>query len=191
MIDRLCPAGELDARSLSLFIAENFPAFSPSIKTKLVSNDLNRLYRMQLLSRKKMKRTVLGGEIYRGFMYVYWLNKQGRSYVEYLKRTYFHPDFEDYLKKFGLRTNPRSMIAVRQIETDIGGKLDELGETYAEYAYLHSIQQNGRHNRFPIRISFEFVKKLMAQKRKLEQENDRLISDLKVCRTQLEMAMRR
>lgn len=191
IIDRLYPADEFDARSLWQYVVVKFPILSSSVTTKLVSNDLNRLYRMQLLSRRKAKRTILGGEICRGFMYVYWLNKQGKSYIDYLKRTFFHPDFEEYVKKFALRTNVHSALTLRYIEKNIGEKTDDLDEAYAEYLYLYSIRQKGRHKRFPTRVSFEFVKALMEQKRKLEQENEKLMSDLEICRTQLEITKRR
>lgn len=58
--------------------------FSP----KRISNDLNRLYRMQLLKRKRIKRTVTtrtGKSCKRGFRYVYSMTKQGISYSHYLE----------------------------------------------------------------------------------------------------------
>ena len=181
---------EFSARVLSQRIIEQLPSLSSSTNIKLISNDLNRLYRMQLLSRKKVKRPVGGGYEYRGFMYAYTLNKQGRSYVEYLKRTFFHPDFQEYMKKFSIRTNPHAVLALSEIERNIGQKIDDLDETYAEYLYLHSKPRKGRYGRFPTRISFEFVKELMERKHKLEQENERLKADLKVCKMQMQMLKR-
>lgn len=156
---------------------------------------------MQLLSRRKVKRPVVGagrgggkgdndGDEYRGFMYAYRLNKQGRSYVDYLKRTYFFfffdPELQDHTRGFELRTNLQSMLAINEIEKRLGENLDDLDKRYVEYVYLHSkntaAAKSGRHKRFPVRISFEFVKELVERKRKLEQENRKLKADLEACR---------
>jgi hypothetical protein len=196
IIDRMRPDdAEFDARSLYQYVVRHLVASNLQYirtSTKLISNDLNRLYRMQLVSRRKVKRpTTAIGDSYRGFMYAYRLNKQGRSYVNYLKQTFFSSEFQEHFKKFEMRTDPWSAIPLHYIEKNLGEKLDDLEETYAEYVYLFSKPKRGRHMRFPPRVSFEFVKDLMKEKQQLEQENQTLKADLEACRTELEATRRR
>ncbi|MGI0019467.1 MAG: hypothetical protein ACREAY_03240 [Nitrososphaera sp.] len=144
------------------------------------------------MSRKKVKRSVGGADDeYKGYMYTYYLNKQGRSYVDYLKRTLYWPDFQEYYKKILIRTDWRAAVFLNHVESNLNKKTDELDETYAEYLYLYSKIKTGRNKRFPTRISFEFVKNLMERKQKLEQENEQLKADLKTCRTNLEIMRRK
>lgn len=182
---------EFTSRSLALFIQTQFAKSTPCASTKLISNDLNRLYRMQLLSRKRTKRPIAGGGVYRGSMYAYRLNKQGRSYFNHLKKTYFHPEIQQYFQKFALRTNLQSVFGIEEIENNMGNKGDDLNETYAEYAHLFSRPKLGRSRRFPTRISFEFVKELMQKKQSLERENRALKAELKTLQLRLAMLMRR
>lgn len=185
-IARMSPNGaEFDARSLYYYIMQQPSFVNLNTTVKLVSNDLNRLYRMQLVSRKKVKRPAGSVHGYRGFMYSYRLNKQGKSYVNYLRRTFFIPNFQDYMRKFTMRTNLQSKMAISKIEREMGKKIDDLDETYAEYLYLYSKPGKGRQKRFPPRISFEFVKGLMDKKRKLEQENAALKSELEAAQREL------
>ena len=144
---------------------------------------------MQFLSRRRVKRPVYGGDEYRGFMYSYRLNKQGRSYIDYLKMTLFNPRFQDHLKRRMLHIKPLSAAEIDDIQSSLGEKTDYLNEEYAEYFYLHSRSQKGRYKRFPLRIRFEFVEELIKRKRKLEQENASLKAQLEDTRTQLKLLM--
>jgi hypothetical protein len=91
---------EFDSREVSLhiitkFVTRNFDrdvAMATKNSVKRVSNDLNRLYRMQLLSRKRVKRTCEanrlvddGRKCSRGFMFKYSFTRQGLRYITYLK----------------------------------------------------------------------------------------------------------
>lgn len=60
---------------------------SKEINTKRISNDLDRLYRMRFLKRKRQKRRVVnkyGANVRKGFEYVYSISKQGKSYIYHL-----------------------------------------------------------------------------------------------------------
>lgn len=60
------------------------------IAPKRISNDLDRLYCMDLLKRKRRKRMVVdqyGNDVNKGFEYVYSLSSQGRKYHQYLHGT--------------------------------------------------------------------------------------------------------
>jgi hypothetical protein len=188
VIDKMSPNGaEFDTRSLYLYILRQPSTFKTNFK--LLSNDLNRLYRMQLLSRRRVKRPVYGGDGYRGFMYSYRLNKQGRSYIDYLKLTFFNSEVQDHLKRLMLHVKPQSAAEIDDTERSLGEKTDYLNEEYAEYFFLHSRSRKGRHKRFPLRIRFEFVEELMRRKRKLEQENASLKGELEDTRTKLKILM--
>jgi hypothetical protein len=66
--------------------ASGYSAYETAM-TKRLSNDLNRLYRMTFLTRKRAKREVTtrrGLKCNRGYKYVYRISSQGRSYVNYL-----------------------------------------------------------------------------------------------------------
>jgi hypothetical protein len=57
------------------------------INTKRISNDLDRLYRMRFLKRRRQKRMVVnkyGANVRKGFEYVYSISKQGKSYLYHL-----------------------------------------------------------------------------------------------------------
>ena len=64
---------------------------SPSterVLMKRTSDQLARLYRMGFLSRRRVRRicsTARGRRCYRGFMYLYRINKQGQDYLTYRK----------------------------------------------------------------------------------------------------------
>ena len=183
---------QFSARTVFQYITNQLSQPVPATTIKIVSNDLSRLYRMQLLSRKRVKRPVSGGEgEFKGYMYTYYLNKQGRSYVDYLKRTFYWLDFQEYCRKFLIRTDWRAAVVLNHIESNFNKKMDDLDETYAEYVYFHLKSKISKNKRFPTRISFEFVKKLMERKQRLEQENEQLKNDLKVCQMNLEMTKRR
>ena len=66
---------------------EGAPSIARHASVKRVSNDLNRLYRMGFLNRKRQKRQVPigGGKLcFRGYKYMYRISKQGRQYLDYL-----------------------------------------------------------------------------------------------------------
>lgn len=182
---------EFDARSVYQYILTKSAPQALKTSIKLISNDLGRLYRMQLVSRKKVKRVVGDGYSYRGFMYSYRLNKQGKSYINYLGLTLNSADLQRHRKKYELRTNVHTVLPIWKIEENMGDKLDDLDTTYAEYAYLNSDLVRGRYKRFPVKISFTFVKELIEKKHRLEEENEKLKTDLMVCRKELDVIRRR
>jgi len=77
--------------------------FLPRFKTKLISNDLRRLYAMGFLKRRRVKRkckTKNGKICFRGYEYRYSISSQGWKYLEYLvrgKREDEMRDFDDLL----------------------------------------------------------------------------------------------
>ena len=67
-----------------------FPRFLPFLqrfRTKLISNDLRRLYAMGFLKRRRVKRlcrTKSGKTCFRGYEYRYSISSQGWKYLRYL-----------------------------------------------------------------------------------------------------------
>jgi len=86
-------ADEFDAISFSQRVLSSIPAYEKDVRkrfcVKRISNDLNRLYKMSFLKRRRIKRKVTtqsGRACHRGFCYEYRISKQGLKYLDYLKR---------------------------------------------------------------------------------------------------------
>ncbi len=63
------------------------PRLVKRLQPKIVSNDLRRLYMMGFLRRRRVKRecrTKSGKKGYKGYKYMYRINRQGWDYIEYL-----------------------------------------------------------------------------------------------------------
>ena len=178
---------QFSSKQLARIISEEYSVNSRPADIKTVSNDLARLYRMQLLSRKRVRRPVRGGDENRGYMYLYSPNKQGRQYIEHLKETWFSPEIQNHFKSFHLWTTPNSAIPLRDIEEKVGKRHDFLDEAYAEQVYLHKQSKKGRRNRFPPKIPFERFDDAVKRVHKLEEEKDELKADLERARKELRL----
>jgi|GEM_PF-2036940 hypothetical protein len=112
--------------------------------TKRLSGDLDRLYRMGLISRKRIKRIIHSRNsrpVMRGFAYRYSISKQGWQYLEHLSRggkTHSEPiqDAADLL--------------ARDAAIDTYRRLPEaLADEPAKILIKKQFTDRGRHLRFP------------------------------------------
>lgn len=180
ILDASTQVNEFSAKDLATAIPLRFPSDQDALKSsnvKLISNDLARLYRMQFLSRRRIKREVnSGGNLCnRGYMYMYRLNKQGRSYIEYLKATYpYGKDFQDYFKHVAMKINPKTVAYLHLFKKSMADSIEDDDEEYVQYLYRLSDFAKGRYSRFAPRIGLEYLKNLIETKRKLKERNEKL-----------------
>ena len=161
-----------------LISAEFFPAKPPhfSLLPKLyspkrISGDLDRLYRMGFLNRKRRLRLVSqrASTCFRGFKYDYRISKQGWQYLKYLEKG---------------RVDPRSAEVDERIRIHNTDQMHErlpepLAEDVERIIYTQHYTDRGRHNRFPrlqrdeLLLSLELCRNRVRRKQKqIEKLND-------------------
>ncbi len=120
---------------------EAYNLFSSQFSIKRVSGDLDRLFRMGFLGRKRVKRIIYPkGSLpfVRGFAYDYYISKQGWQYLDYLA----NPRKE--------QTDPIDDLLHRAVARDLHAKTPKLVVDFMEEMLFQARFQNkGRHNRFP------------------------------------------
>jgi len=141
----------------------NDPLILRQTTGKKISNDLARLSRMQLLSRKRVKRPVITRNMricYRGYRYLYRVSKQGLSYYSYLQK----PEFDRHLAEEGRRkqitlNEPANYPVMQEMGKLIGRPNGIALIKIAEYwaANFSENQFHGRYNRFPPKRDFELL----------------------------------
>ena len=139
----------------------NHPLILRQATEKKISNDLARLNRMQLLSRKRVKRPVITRNMricYRGYKYLYRVSKQGLSYYSYLQK----PEFDRHLAQEGRRkqitlNEPANYLVMQEMGKLIGRPNGIALIKIAEYWAVNfsENQFHGRYNRFPPKRDFE------------------------------------
>lgn len=115
--------------------------YTRQFSTKRVSGDLDRLYRMGFLNRKRARRVLFSekplGRL-RGFMYVYRVSAQGWQYIDYMRKPERgkRPTVED--------------VTLGLIADDMHRMLPHpIAEFLEEGLISKNYQDSGRHNRFP------------------------------------------
>lgn len=145
---------------------------------KLISNDLNRLYRMGFLTRRRVKREVqtrVGKSCNRGYKYLYNISKQGKSYTAYLetpkpfrllvegerRRASF------YLEDFA---NPLLLKLKSYLRNDQEYRQRVIDGIIKPMQLTPMLNARGRYNRFPQKIDLELLSKCL-----ISQENNETI----------------
>lgn len=173
------PSGSFNARGLSdtLLAAlrdrasiEDSSLLSRMFSTKRISGDLDRLYRMGFLKRKRIKRIVNrinSPSIARGFTYVYTISKQGWQYLQYM-------------------SNPKLNEQVDPSEWLLRDIADHMHKTYPEWIanfmekdlFKSHHEDSGRYNRFPSKTNTE-LSEALAQCRRSLARKEREIESLR------------
>jgi hypothetical protein len=122
---------------------EGYALLERQFSTKRISGDLDRLYRMGFLNRKRVKRVVYPkGSIpcVRGFSYDYRISKQGWQYLDYLAK----PRKE--------QTSIIDNLLRKVITNDLNKRMPKpFVDLMEEGLFGSGHQDKGRHNRFPKR----------------------------------------
>jgi len=149
---------EFSAKDLALFlqIKERKVLVRNELSVKRISNDLNRLYRMQFVNRRRVARQVSArtGKCNRGFMYIYRLSSQGKKYLEYAQRPFIARKLLESKKKQIVANTDPSCLFGRSL---IPGYFDSFSKELAPYAAQFFEQcttsiPRGVYSRFPPRI---------------------------------------
>jgi len=173
------PFAKVDARTLSKELMDvasqpqNFAQYATLAReysTKRISGDLDRLYRMGLLKRKRIPRIVYPKDSppsRKGFMYGYEITRQGWQYLEYLQKP--------------KSTDPATYVEqqVQKMMSDhihfvFPGTLADIAE---EDLLESKHEDRGRYNRFPSKRYRDLAAALMKcqdRLRRTEQENKML-----------------
>jgi hypothetical protein len=136
------------------------PSILQQVTRKKISNDLARLYRMQLLSRKRVKRDVITRNMmicYRGYKYHYRVSKQGLSYYSYLQKPEFDRRLAQEVRRKQITLSEPANYAIMQETGKLIGRQNGIALIrIAEYwaASFGENQFHGRYNRFPPRRDF-------------------------------------
>lgn len=187
---------EFDARMVSLWLMSKLLTrtdhyrdlqIARSVHVKRISNDLNRLNRMQLLKKKRVdrscrvKRSDEERKCNRGFMYQYSFTKQGQKYTAYLRRT----QGRDFMQRFARQHQDLTKDYEFGMQEAIWQK--KLPSALASIAwqyllFMRYLDQDskglkGRYRRFPPRIDV-FVLFLIARIAKFSHEKDASMMDL-------------
>lgn len=194
---------EFDSRQVSDFIISRIAidvmtinaTITNAVNIKRVSNDLNRLYHMRLLRRRRIKRicevkNILGHNKItcpKGFMYKYSFTKQGLSYSKYLKKK------DSIIDPIGLKraiTQENDLVKDAEFRTlvdHVKEKAPSLGLA-AWKATLYfagsagiDIKFKGRYRRFPPKVDrlvMALVNKLMVESRARYEEIQRLQQEI-------------
>jgi hypothetical protein len=146
------PGAEYNARALSdMMIWSQKTAERPDymaermFSVKRISGDLDRLYKMGFLTRRRIKRMVYpkcSPQVYRGFTYVYKISKQGWQYLDYLHDLGNPKEKEKPADGRELFLNP--------LADDVHSRWpDVAADKIEEGLFLHHFEDRGRHKRFP------------------------------------------
>lgn len=146
------PLEEFSARGFSDYLIASlkvrpyigdYQMFATTFSIKRVSGDLDRLYRMGFLSRRRVKRILNlrnSPPVNRGFSYLYKISKQGRQYLDYLSK----PKTEDL-------PDPLDMLR-EAMAKDMHRRLPEqFAEMLEEYMLKSPPRDRGRYKRFPVK----------------------------------------
>ena len=110
----------------------------PEVSTKLISNELRRLYSMRFLKRERIKReckTKSGKTCFRGYEYVYTISRQGWKYLEFLK----NPERQDNESFVSLADRISLYIMTKIFPEDAWLLAWDVGKTAAENTDLENV----------------------------------------------------
>ena len=178
------PISTLTAREMSDVLSANLRGSDTTqrellrmFSTKRISGDLDRLYRMGLVRRKRVRRRVIsrrGIPVFRGFEYRYVISKQGSQYVKYITKP-------KVAGKKSILDQIQDGIQERLIEhahdTMPALHANFLEETLTEVFAGKPFEDRGRHKRFPTEKYRWLFNKLVKCRRDLarkEREIERL-----------------
>jgi hypothetical protein len=171
---------EFSARELFLFLLikqRKFEEKKHLLTVKSISNDLGRLYRMQLLKRRRVKRAVASAKYNRGYMYLYKLSSQGKSYAEYLKTpSVFRGLLQSKKRQVCNGVLPTYTLFKKSLGQNLPNYDEQLGLFALQLFQQHtSISKPSCYNRFPPKIDlglFVYAMKAREQVRDLKDENN-------------------
>lgn len=190
ILELLCvqfPDKPFSAKSLSNYLPKvlyQTPGFrdplsySVKLSTKRISDDLDRLYRMKFLKRKRKKRRVTtknGNICNRGYYYQYRVSKQGWQYVQYLDNPAKAITSNESKIRF------EDLVAIMALQKRLPGQY----KPNAYDLYFNSFGGNGdagRYKRFPKREP----KNLLLLFKRMVQELGRKDKEIEELRSRLQ-----
>jgi hypothetical protein len=141
--------------------------------TKKISSDMDRLFRMGFLSRKRRKRRITtrnGKSCNRGFIYFYRFSKQGISYYSYLGRSKIKRSIDKEASRLSITMRePVSHFLLKELKSIVGPENRVTLPKIIEYMLpLFSKDPfGGRYRRFPPKrdqLLFEVMRKLLLRR---------------------------
>jgi hypothetical protein len=161
---------EFDSREVSIYIVMQFITrdyrkdlrIGLANNVKRISNDLNRLYRMQLLKRKRIKRNCKikrssndGKTCDKGFMFRYSFTRQGLRYIRYLRTNKMTPLEVSIRQSSDLEKDPKFLVSRVITQETFPPQLALVAWKYVFFLnnlYNRKVELKGRYRRFPPKI---------------------------------------
>src|SRR5437867_5643911 len=139
---------------------------------KLVSNSLARLYRMQFLKRKRVKRICKQGEktFNRGYKFNYCLTKQGWNHIKHLKSGP-HRALSSIMKLMSdLALDPDINPLIMKYADSLPNSIKDLAPFYVIGMSPSVLRVKGRYQRFPPKAQIILLHRLEHVARELKTE---------------------
>lgn len=175
ILTNLFPYAEFDARTVSATITQYLsergyyaPQFLSKFSVKRISRDLDRLYKMEFLGARRVKREVYtkrGTKCHRGYKYMYHVTAQGRQYYNYLLNP-AEARQRNRQRMYQISYNVQRALGMPP--KIIGRFPPELADVDGLYREIQARSSNaGRYNRFPHINDHSIVIKYMKAKQTL------------------------
>lgn len=164
-------------RGMPIPMSKNYPQGAFSLKR--ISADLDRLYRMNLLKRKRISRLFFvnrfGKPFGRGFMYAYKLSAQGWKYAKYLAENLGVSRQERKRRRNGKYKeywNPDDLVIQGAIRRNVPFPAVAL----VADENIKKMPTEGIYNRFPIQFDEDLFVKVLEEKIAREKTKTELVS---------------